>query len=389
MSAAKRSRTPEGIEVYHRKACRSREGHRCNCDPSFRAKVQGPTGRIVSPRFPTLSAARNWLTDTRRALDRNEYIEPMTATLSELASDFIAGARAGHVLSRKGAPYKPSVVDGYASVLDTHVLPVLGDRRLNAVKRGDVQLWVDALVAAGLAPSTVRNALDPLRRICDRAVKRDVIPYSPCDHVEVPRGSGIRDRVASPDEALALIAALPEVDRALWATAMYAGLRVSELRALRWNDVDLEQGVLHVRRTKTDSGVEQIGGKSDAAMRTVAVIGDLRRILLPHKLATGRSGDDLVFGRTPHLPFVRSTIRARALAAWKSSGLVPITPHEARHTFGSMLAAAGIDVSERQRQMGHASSAMMDRYTHGFPDSVTKAGGQLQDWISEHNLVGE
>jgi hypothetical protein len=46
-----------------------------------------------------------------------------------------------------------------------------------------------------------------------------------------------------------------------------------------------------------------------------------------------------------------------------------------------MLRAAGVDDSECQRQMGHCSSAMMDRYTHGLPGSVTEAGRKLQDWI--------
>ena len=74
----------------------------------------------------------------------------------------------------------------------------------------------------------------------------------------------------------------------------------------------------------------------------------------------------------------RSTIRRRALKGWDAAGLTPITPHEARHTFGSMLAAAGVDAGERQRQMGHASSAMMDRYTHGIDGSVAEAGASFR-----------
>jgi integrase len=60
---------------------------------------------------------------------------------------------------------------------------------------------------------------------------------------------GRRDRYASPEEAAVLIATVPERDRPLWATAMYAGLRRGELRALRWQDVDLASGVIRVRRS--------------------------------------------------------------------------------------------------------------------------------------------
>jgi len=96
----------------------------------------------------------------------------------------------------------------------------------------------------------------------------------------------------------------------------------------------------------------------------------------------------LVFGRSASRAAERTTIRSRALSAWQAAGLRPITPHECRHTFGSMLAAAGVDVSERQRQMGHASSSMMDRYTHGFDGSITAAGDLLQAWINEQRAIG-
>lgn len=125
---------------------------------------------------------------------------------------------------------------------------------------------------------------------------------------------------------------------------------------------------------------EQDGGKSKAARRTITLIDELRPILR-ELLALGRRGDDLLFGRTADEAEDRTTIRRRALAAWEAAGLATITPHECRHTFGSMLAAAGVDVSERQRQMGHTSSAMMDRYTHGIEGSVTEAGAKLQAWI--------
>jgi integrase len=277
------------------------------------------------------------------------------------------------------------VIRDYKGDLDRHVIPQLGDRRLGDVRRCDLQELVDNLVGRGLAPSTVRNAFDPVRRIFDRAVKRDLIPFSPCQHLDLPRGTGTRDRVATPAEAAAYIAALPTEDEALWATAFYAGLRVGELRGLRVMDVDLRTRVIRVERTWDDVEGEQDGGKSKAARRMVTLIEELRPILARHIVATGRRGDDLVFGRTPTQAHDRTTIRRRARAAWKAAGLDPITPHECRHTFGSMLAAAGVDVNERQRQMGHASSAMMDRYTHGIDGSVTEAGQRLQAWLDRQH----
>ena len=383
MSKSHRTRLPEGIEEYHRKSCRSRDGRRCNCAPSYRAKVASPRGRIASPRFSTLAAAKNWRADTLHEINAGTFVEPTAITVLEAATDFIAGARAGHVLNRNGARYRPSVIRDYQGDLERHVLPVLGGKRLSDVRRGDVQRLVDSLVGRDLAGSTIRNALDPLRRIFDRAVRREIVPFSPCQHLEVPRATGKRDRVATPDEARALIAALPIADRPMWATLFYAGLRMGEARALRCQDVDLEAGMIRVCRSWDDKEGALDGGKSHAATRCVAVIPELRPFLVAHSLATGRREDDLIFGRTATEAATRSTIRARALRAWEAAeaDLAPITPHECRHTFGSMLAAAGVDAGERQRQMGHASSAMMDRYTHGLDGSVSEAGRLLQTWL--------
>jgi integrase len=96
------------------------------------------------------------------------------------------------------------------------------------------------------APSTVEMALVPLRAIYRRAANRGEVALNPCDGLDLPAIRTGRDRIADPREAAALLAALPEIDRPLWATAMYAGLRRGEILGLRWQDVDLKANVLHV-----------------------------------------------------------------------------------------------------------------------------------------------
>ena len=73
----------------------------------------------------------------------------------------------------------------------------------------------------------------PLRAIFRRAVSRGEVAVNPTTGLELPAVRGRRDRIASPEEAAALLAALPEEERPLWATALYAGLRRGELMALR------------------------------------------------------------------------------------------------------------------------------------------------------------
>jgi integrase len=89
----------------------------------------------------------------------------------------------------------------------------------------------------------------PLRAIFRRALARCEVAVNPTTGLELPAIEGSRNRIASPAEAAELLAAQSERDRALWATALYAGLRRGELLGLRWEDVDLNAGVIHVERS--------------------------------------------------------------------------------------------------------------------------------------------
>ena len=102
-------------------------------------------------------------------------------------------------------------------------------------------------MAEGLQPSTIRNALMPLRAIYRYALALDEVAVNPTTGIQLPAVRGRRERIAPPDEAARLIAVLPDTDRAIWATAMYAGLRAGELQALRAELVDLDANVIRVQ----------------------------------------------------------------------------------------------------------------------------------------------
>src|SRR5205823_9971814 len=160
--------------------------------------------------------------------------------------------------------------------------------------------------------------------------------------LELAAVRGGRDRIADPEEAAMLIAAVPNRDRALWATAMYAGLRRGELRALRDESIDLAAGVIRVERG-WDEKEGEIAVKSVAANRRVPIAGVLRDLLVEHRMSHGRSGDELAFGRTPSDPFNPKTLQERADDAWAAVGLKRLTLHECRHTFASLMIAAGVN----------------------------------------------
>lgn len=207
----------------------------------------------------------------RLALSKAEAAEALGVSVDfleehEVAEQWLQDAAAGTVLNRSGDRYKPSVVRGYEQALRTYVLPDLGAVQLGALQRRDVQALAERIARSGKSPSTVRNALLPLRAICRRALARGEIHDNPTRGLELPAVRGRRDRIAEPREAAALLSALETKDRRLWATAIYAGLRRGELQALRWGDVDLDASVIRVRRS-WDRVAGEIEPKSAAGTR--------------------------------------------------------------------------------------------------------------------------
>lgn len=407
----------EAVEVRHSRSCGSRTGGKCSCKPTYEAGVWDrrairharscgartggdecsctPTyGRRIRKTFPTLAAAKAWRTDALVALARGTLRAATPTTLRAAWEAWEAGAEGGAVRNRSGDRFKPSTIRGYRAAMHRVVLPELGAVKLAEITRRDVQALADRLVAAGRDPSTVRNAIMPVRVVYRRALRDGVVAANPVDGVELPATRGRRDRIAAPDEAARLIAALPEGDRALWATAVYAGLRRGELMALRWEDVDLAGGTIAVERSYDPKARQFVEVKSRAGRRRVPLAAALRDHLVDHKLRTERN-EGLVFGRDGNRPFDHSSLRARAAQAWAaetkrlrqegpdSPGLGPITLHECRHTFASLMIAAGVGAKALSQYMGHAGIQItLDRYGHLMPGSEDEAASLLDAYLA-------
>jgi integrase len=204
---------------------------------------------------------------------------------------------------------------------------------------------------------------------------------NPCTGLELPAVRGRRERFASPEEAEALVAAVPEPDRALRATAMYAGMRLGELRALRVDDVDLATGVIRVERGY-DAVEGEIELKSGAGRRRVPIAAILRDYLTEHLARTGRTGSGRCFGHTGIRPFEPRKLQARADKTWRAAGIERITPHECRHTFASLMIAAGVNAKALQTFMGHSNiTTTLDIYGHLMPGSEDEAAGLLDAYL--------
>jgi integrase len=375
----------EGIEVRHARSCTSRLGKRCDCNPGYRvAAYDAMSKRKVSKTFRTLGEARRWRAGAQTQAAKGVRLAGTSQTLLEAAEAFVDGITTGAIRTKTGERYKPSVVREYERSLRLHVLPTLGGAKLSKIQRREVQRLADELLASGADPSTIRNALKPLQVIYRRAIEDGDIAVNPCERLRLPAARGRRERIASPTEAAALIAALRPEDRALWGCAFYAGLRRGELRALEWHDVDLADGLIRVERSMSGHG-ETAAPKSRAGRRGVPIVAALRDLLVEHKLVTRRE-EGLVFGSRAVQPFTPTAVRKRALTAWRRAGLAPIGLHECRHTFASLLIAAGVNAKAITAYLGHASiQTTFDLYGHLMPGNEDEAVALVDAYLERGN----
>jgi integrase len=382
--------TRDGITVRHARSCPAyADGNaRCRCKRSYQAQVwSDPEQKRITRSFPTRAAAKAWRQDALVGLRQGTISAERGPTVREAGDEYVTLARAGIARTRSGDPYKPSAVRGIEEALRLRWYPEVGAARLTEVRRSHIQRIVNGWLAKGLSPSTIRNSMNALRAIYRRALTLDDVMINPTRGVELPAVRGRRERVATAPEAAALIAAAPEEDRALWATAFYAGPRHGELRALEWErHVDLNRNLLVI-----EAGWDRVEGlvtpKSRAGVRTIPIIPRLRAELLGHALLTGRR-EGLVFGRSAEIPFAPSSVQQRADKAWGSAGLERLTLHDCRHTFASLMIAAQVRANEfnpkvLQRLMGHSSiQVTYDRYGHLFPGSEEAAAAALEAFLA-------
>ena len=205
---------------------------------------------------------------------------------------------------------------GYEEALRLRVLPRFGKRKTSEVRLPDLYRFAEDL-RAEFDASTIRNTFMPLRAIYGRLTRLGEVAVNPTIGLDLPAAKGRRDRIAEPAEAAMLIAALPEGDRALWATAFYAGLRRGELKAIDWAHIDLAGGVIRVEHG-WDRVEGEIDPKSEAGDREVPIAAVLRDHLIEHRIRYLAEHEEqgLVFGRNPTRPFQETTIANRARRAW-------------------------------------------------------------------------
>ena len=146
--------------------------------------------------------------------------------------------------------------------------------------------------------------------------------------------------------------------------------------------------MIHVERSFDYVNREYVDPKSRKGKRAVPLLRDLRDLLAPLKLRSGRGDEDLVFGSKPRLPFNPHSVVKRADAAWAAAGLTRLELHEARHTFASLLIASDVKPKRLSTYMGHASiQTTYDLYGHLMPGDEAEDEERVSEFLGQSGPV--
>jgi integrase len=223
--------------------------------------------------------------------------------------------------------------------------------------------------------------LRPLNGTMAFAIRRGLItvnPYSQLTSDDRPRRRERRqDHVWSDEEIEALLRAAQELAAQpasrydytpLLRTAVFTGLRLGELLGLQWQDVDLHEGVLYVRRQYTRLR-EYAPPKTKAAVRRIPLSPEMTRQLAELKLRSRYSADqDPVFAARNGRPLMHRNATGRGFQpAAAEAGIDGVTFHSMRHAFASRMISRGISSTVLAALIGHESSTITERrYVHLF-----------------------
>jgi integrase len=346
--------------------------------PAWYAKYRLPDGRQVQKKlgpawtdrgrppagYFTKRLAEAWLRELLEDARRGTLpgMVRTGATFADAAAEYLR-----YIEHDRGR--KPSTVRGYRSAINAHLLPAFGQLPVEAVTAEVIERWVATFDGS---VRTRNKLLIQLHGILGRAKKAYGLRVNAAAEVEkFPQRASGDIEVFSPEEVWALVrAAASEQDGAIYLTAAFTGLRMGELLALRWRDIDFAGDTLRVRASYY---LGQLTTTKSGKVRSVPLAPGVAKVLAQLGRREHWTGDDdLVFCGMAGGYLDGSALRRRYKLALAAASLRPLRFHDLRHTFGTRMIAKA-DIRRVQEWMGHADIQTTMRYLHYAPRSEDAA----------------
>ncbi len=303
-------------------------------------------------------------------------------TIAELCEWYLTEARAGRILGRMRRPIKESTLDMDESRIRTHILPLIGNRKVDGLRRGDIEKLQADIIAGKTAklrngrgghttggPGVGARAVGTIHSIFEHAIRFDLVEKNPARGVR-RHADNKRQRRLSTDEIRQFGQALRDAEGTEHPVALEAirfalltGFRRLEVLSLEHSWVDCDSSVVRFPQTKTGAQVRVVGEPALDIVRKMRLQSDSHYVF---EAAVGE-------GHFVGVPRVIKRITDKL-------GWDDVTMHVLRHTFASVAGDLGYSELTIRAMLGHSSRGVTQRYVH-IDDPLRTAAGRTADQL--------
>ena len=351
--------------------------------------------------FPTKRACEDALREIVGRVSAGDYADWGGTTFDEYAQRWLAAVT---------PTVRPTTAASYRSMLTVHVVPVLGATKLNKISGLDLStLYGDLLLSGyrkgktprGLSPTTVRYLHRILTHAFEDAVRWGLLLRNPVRQVDPPRKADVEIATWSAAEVRSFLESVSS-DRlaAMWVLLCTTGMRRGEVLGLRWDDIDLDNGRIAVRRALVEIAGSEVHlsepktsrGRRSVSLdtRTIDALAQHRRRHAEEHLARGLGGrPEVVFTSADGALIQPQYVTRSFRSLTRKAGLRAIRLHDLRHTSATLALSAGIHPKIVSERLGHSTVQLtLDRYSHVVDGLQDVAAQQLGDTIFGERSVG-
>ncbi|HFS8632966.1 TPA: tyrosine-type recombinase/integrase [Streptococcus pyogenes] len=285
---------------------------------------------------------------------------------------------------------KPQTYDATVTRLNRHIMPTLGNMKVDKITASDIQMLINRLSKYYVNYTAVRSVI---RKVLQQGVLLGLIDYNPARDIILPRkqqNAKKKVKFIDPSDLKSFLEHLESsqhkrynlyFDAVLYQLLLSTGLRIGEACALEWGDIDLKKGTITINKTYNKNLKFLSTAKTQSGNRVISIDQKTIRSLKLYQVRqrqlfneVGARVSEVVFA-TPTRKYFNASVRQSALdTRCKEAGIERFTFHAFRHTHASLLLNAGISYKELQYRLGHANISMtLDTYGNLSKDKEKEA----------------
>jgi integrase len=345
------------------------------------AKLSLPDGKRKTKYGKTQREVRDWLITARKAMQDGIFVENDTITVSQFLNRYLDDY-AVHSL-------RPSTIASYRHNIKNHIIPVIGHIKLSQLRADHLHALYNQKLEEGLSPKTVQNLHSIVHRTLNKAVKWGLVNYNISDKAEAPKYQKKEMKTWTGEQVKRFLSYM-ENDRwwTLYVLACGTGMREGEILALRWQNVNLDEGhlkVVQALQAVKGYGLIFVEPKSKKSRRMVVLPEFVVEALSIHKERQAGlrkspkwTEHGLVFTTNVGTPINPRNLIRHFKKKIGEADLPEIRFHDLRHTTATLLLESNTHPKIVQELLGHSSIILtLDQYSHVIPTLQQEAAKSL------------